>query len=348
MAKPRHSNDGIVTLRQVADRVGLSRGTVSAVLNDSPAAHAIPKHTKDRILAAAQDLNYRPNFFARSLRKKRTFTIGVIAEEIGDPYGAMVISGIESFLSSKKYFFLTVVHRHNPEMLQQYTSMLLARGVEGLITVDTSVTHTPSLPTVAVAGHRRMKGVTNIVLDHVQAAQDVLKHLLTLGHSKIAFLRGQPFSSDSAHRWQAICDTCSELGVSVSPQLTVELNGDDPSPNLGYQATRELLSRNLPFTALFAYNDISAIGAIRAIRESGRGVPEDVSVVGFDDIREAAYHLPSLTTVRQPLREMGEIAARTLVDRIEEQKEYPRDIAIRPELVVRESTAPPRNRHDPS
>ena len=129
----------------------------------------------------------------------------------------------------------------------------------------------------------------------------------------------------------------------MSPQLTVELNGDDSSPNLGYRATRELLSRKLPFTALFAYNDMSAIGAIRAIRESGRSVPEDVSVVGFDDIREAAYHLPSLTTVRQPLREMGELAARTLVERIETQKEYPREIAIKPELVVRESTAPPRS-----
>ena len=146
MARIRSSNNGIVTLRQVADRVGLSRGTVSAVLNDSPAARAIPKHTKERIRAAAEDLNYRPNFFARTLRNKRTFTIGVIAEEIGDPYGAMVISGIESFLSARKYFFLTVVHRHNPETLQQYTSMLLARGVEGLITVDTSVTQSPPLP----------------------------------------------------------------------------------------------------------------------------------------------------------------------------------------------------------
>src|SRR5207237_8836680 len=220
----RHSNNGIVTLRQVADRVRLSRGTVSAVLNDSPAARAIPKHTKDRILSAAQELNYRPNFFARSLRKKRTFTIGVIAEEIGDPYGAMVISGIESFLSSRKYFFLTVVHRHNPEMLQQYEGVLLARGVEGFITVDTSLTQPPPLPTVAVAGHRRMARVTNIVLDHVQAVQDVLKHLVGLGHRKIAFLRGQPFSSDSADRWRAICDACSDLGISMPSELTVQLN----------------------------------------------------------------------------------------------------------------------------
>jgi len=339
MAKARISSDGVVTLQQFAQHVGLSTGTVSAVLNDSPAARAIPKRTKDRILAAAQDLKYRPNFFARSLRNKRTFTIGVITEEIGDPYGAMVISGIEAFLSGRKYFFLTVVHRHNPEMLQQYTGMLLSRGVEGFITVDTSATQPPPLPTVAVAGHRSMKGVTNIVLDHVQAAQDVINHLVRLGHRNIAFLRGQPFSSDSADRWRAICDACSALGIRMQSELTVQLQGDDPSPNLGYQATKELLSRKPRFTALFTYNDIAAIGAIRAIRESGLRVPKDVSVVGFDDIREAAYHLPSLTTVRQPLRQMGEIAARTLVERIEGQKKYPSEIAIKPELVVRESTA---------
>jgi LacI family transcriptional regulator len=125
----------------------------------------------------------------------------------------------------------------------------------------------------------------------------------------------------------------------MQSELTVQLQGDDPSPNLGYQATKELLSRKPRFTALFTYNDIAAIGAIRAIRESGLRVPKDVSVVGFDDIREAAYHLPSLTTVRQPLRQMGEIAARTLVERIEGQKKYPSEIAIKPELVVRESTA---------
>ena len=340
MKKVRTSgNNGVVTLQQVAERVGLSKGTVSAVLNDSPAAKVIPKGTKDRILAAAQDLNYRPNFFARSLRNKRTYTIGVITEEIGDPYGAMVISGIEAFLSARKYFFLTVVHRHNPEMLQQYEGVLLARGVEGFITVDTSLTQPPPLPTVAVAGHRRIAGVTNIVLDHVQAVGDVLKHLAGLGHRNIAFIRGQAFSSDSADRWQAICQACSDMGISMQSELTVQLAEDDPSPNLGYRATRELLSRKRPFTALFAYNDISAIGAIRAIRESGLGVPQDVSVVGFDDIREAAYHLPSLTTVRQPLRNMGEIAAQTLVERIEGQKKYPSQIAVKPELVIRESTA---------
>src|SRR5437763_328110 len=209
--KPGQQSE-VITLKAVAQHIGLTPGTVSAVLNDSPSARSIPQATKNRIRAAAKELNYRPNFFARTLRNKRTFTIGVITEEIGDPYGAMVISGIEAFLSAREYFFLTVVHRHNPEMLEQYAELLLARGVEGLITVDTSLTHPPRLPTVAVAGHRRMTGVTNIVLDHVQAVQDVLKTLVGLGHRKIAFIRGQAFSSDSADRWRAICDACSELG----------------------------------------------------------------------------------------------------------------------------------------
>jgi len=122
--------------------------------------------------------------------------------------------------------------------------------------------------------------------------------------------------------------------------LTGQLQDDDPSPQVGYRVTKQLLSRSNSFTALFAYNDISAIGAIRAIQESGALVPGDISVIGFDDIREAAYHLPSLTTIRQPLRTMGEIAARTLLSRIEGREDYPAEIAIEPELIIRESTGP--------
>jgi LacI family transcriptional regulator len=328
----------VVTLKELAEHVGLTKGTVSAVLNESPSSKAIPQHTKDRILAAARELNYRPNFFARSLRKKRTYTVGVITEEIGDPYGGMVISGAEAFLSEQKYFFLTVAHRHDANLLQQYAGILVSRGVEGIITVDTSLSQTLPVPAVAIAGHKRVKGVTNIVLDHTRAAHLALEHLFELGHRDIAFVRGQPFSSDSADRWRAIEKTAAEIGIRIRPELTVQLDKDDPSPMHGHALVKNLMSRKHSFTALFAYNDISAIGAIRAILEAGLRVPEDVSVVGFDDIRDAAYHVPSLTTVRQPLRKMGEIAAQSLVERIEGRKEYPTEIAIEPELVVREST----------
>src|SRR6201997_1171620 len=133
--KPRPKHPKAITLKRVADHVGLTPGTVSSVLNDAPSSRSIPQRTKNRIVAAARELNYRPNFFAQSLRKKRSYMIGVIAEEIGDAYGSMVISGIEQCLRQKNYFFLTVIHRHDPTLLSQYSQLLIERGVEGIITV---------------------------------------------------------------------------------------------------------------------------------------------------------------------------------------------------------------------
>ncbi len=335
---PRH--EAKVTLKTIAEHLGLTPGTVSAALNDSPAARSIPSHTKNRIIEAAQALNYRPNFFARTLRLRRTYTIGVIAEEIGDAYGAMVISGIEEYLRKNDYFFLTVIHRHDPKLLQTYAQMLLTRGVEGFITTDTSIVEKLALPTVAVAGHERVEGVTNIVLDHKRAARLALEHLKKLGHEEIAFIKGQTVSSDSAVRWSAICEVAEELDILIRPELTIQLEGTDSTPGIGYPFAKQLLARKQPFTALFAYNDISAIGSIWAIKEAGLRVPEDISVVGFDDIPGAAYANPGLTTVRQPLIRMGQIAAQTVVDQIEGRGEYVPEIAIEPEFVVRESTGP--------
>jgi LacI family transcriptional regulator len=329
----------VITLKSVAQHLGLTPGTVSAVLNDSPSARSIPQETKNRIRAAAKELNYRPNFFARTLRNKRTYTIGVIAEEIGDSYSSPIISGIEQYLRKRDYFFLTVVHRHDPALLSRYSQLLSERGVEGIITVDTTVQEAPMLPTVAIAGHKKLKGITNIVLDHRRAAVLALNHLKDLHHERIAFMRGNPISSDSMDRWDAICQVAAEIGINIDPDLTVQINADDPTPMLGYPFTKQLLARQKPFTAIFAYNDISAIGAIRALQEQGLRVPQDISVLGFDDIPGAAFHNPSLTTVRQPLNRMGEVAAQTLLDRIEGKREYPSEIAIEPELVVRESTA---------
>lgn len=329
----------VITLKAVAQYLGLTPGTVSAVLNDSPSARSIPQETKNRIRAAAQELNYRPNFFARTLRNKRTYTIGVIAEEIGDSYSSPIISGIEQYLRQRDYFFLTVVHRHDPVLLNRYSQMLSERGVEGIITVDTTVQETPALPTVAIAGHKKLKGVTNIVLDHERAAVLALTHLKDLHHERIAFMKGNPISSDAKDRWEAICGVAGRMGLKIDPDLTVQIDADDPTPRLGYPFAHQLLGRQKPFTALFAYNDISAIGAIRAFQEKGLRVPQDISVMGFDDIPGAAFQTPSLTTVRQPLNRMGEVAAQSLLDRIEGKKEYPAEIAIEPELVVRESTA---------
>jgi LacI family transcriptional regulator len=231
-----------------------------------------------------------------------------------------------------------VAHRHDHNLLQTYSQMLLSRGVEGFITVDTSLRDAPSLPTVAVAGHRPLENVTNVILDHRKAALLGLEHLRGLGHKQIAILKGQAESSDSQVRWESICEVAQELGIEINPQRVVQLQGVDSTPELGYPFGKELLARRVPFTALFAYNDISAIGAMRALQEAGLRVPEDVSVVGFDDIASAMFCRPNLTTIRQPLKKMGRIAAETLLDRIEGNGEFTAEIAVEPELVIRKST----------
>ncbi len=341
--KPAVRKESRVTLKTLAQHLGLTPGTVSAALNDSAAARSLPEHTKRRILEAAREFNYRPNYFARSLRLRRTYTIGVIAEEIGDAYGALIISGAEAYLRKSNYFFFTVCHRHDQKVLQTYSQLLLSRGVEGFITTDTSVKVSLGRPTVAVSGHERVDGVTNIILDHKLAARLALRHLVELGHEEIAFLKGHPLSSDSAARWEAICEIAAELGIRIRPELTLQINSTVSTPHLGYPFAKELLARRQPFTALFAYNDVSAIGAMWAFREAGLRIPEDVSVVGFDDIPAAAFSEPGLTTVRQPLERMGELAAKTLVQQIEGRSESTSQITVEPELVVRASTGPARS-----
>ncbi len=337
--KKSGTKEKAVTLKAVAAHVGLSAGTVSSVLNDAPSAKHIPLQTRQRILAAARQLDYRPNFFARSLRKRRTHTIGVIAEAIGEPYGAGIIAGIESGVRSKSYFFLTGVHHHDRDLFERYSRLLLQRGAEGIITVDYNMPHSMPVPVVAIPGHTQEEGVTNIVLDHRHAAELALKHLKDLGHTKIAVFRGYEQSADAEYRWNAVNEVAQELGLTIDPDLVIRLDSMDATPNLGYPFGKKLLERKERFTALLAYNDISAIGAIRAFQEAGLKVPDDVSVIGFDDIPAAAFNHPSLTTVRQPLQRMGELAVEVLIDRIEDKGQPQSEVPVQPEIIVRESTA---------
>jgi DNA-binding LacI/PurR family transcriptional regulator len=252
-----------------------------------------------------------------------------------------VLSGIEDHLLEEGYFYFVVSHRHRADLIEEYPRLLQQRSVEGLIAVDTACQKGVLIPVVAVSGHREVEGVTNIVLDHARAAKLAMEHLAQLEHRKIAFIKGQEFSSDTEIRWEAERGAAKELGLEINERLVGQLDGESPSPEVGYGVTRKLLAMGEAFTALVAFNDISAIGAIRALREAGRRVPEDVSVVGFDDIQSAAFQNPGLTTVRQPLREMGVIAAETLLRRINAPAKtpYPKAITVEPELIVRESTA---------
>lgn len=335
--------DKFVSLRALAEYLQLSPATISVVVNDSPAAKAIPQRTKDRVLQAARKLNYRPNFFARSLSLKRGFTVGVLTPELSDGYHTLVMSGIGDHLISEGYFYFSAHHRHKPDLVEEYPRLLLSRGAEGILAIDTSLVHKLPVPVVAVAGHRKIPGVTNVVLDHRRAAELVLQHLYELGHRQIAFMRGQPFSSDSDDRWQNIAAVARDLGIEIHPELIIQLERDMASPELGYPVIQQLLHRRKHFTALVAFNDMSAIGAIRALRDADLSVPEDVSIVGFDDILAAAYHTPRLTTVRQPLRDMGETAARLLIQRLQ-GKRVRSQIMVAPQLIVRETTAAPNKR----
>jgi len=326
-----------VGLKKLAQHLGLNPATISVVLNDVP-GRTIPQATRDRIKAAAKEFNYQPSFLARSLRNRRTLTIGILVPELGDGYHTQVMGGIGDHLMEAGYFYFTAHHRHRENLVEEYGEMLLRRGAEALIAIDTALVHSYSVPVVAVAGHRTVEGITNIVLDHRFAAELALAHLHSLGHRRIAFIRGQTFSSDSDERWKNLVQVANEIGVPIDPQLTVQLDKDVSSPELGYPAMQRLLATRERFTALVSFNDMAAIGAMRALEDFGLQVPDDVSVIGFDDITVSAFSRPRLTTIRQPMANMGRIAAQCALNQLKGLEPFRKQITVEPELVVREST----------
>src|SRR5271154_2299909 len=344
MGKPK--SDGSIpkpaSLKTLAAYLNLDPATVSVVLNKVP-GRSIPEATRERLRAAALKFNYEPSFLARSLRSRRTMTIGILVPVLADGYHTEVMSGIGDQLLKENYFYFIAHHRHRPDLIEQYPRMLISRGAEGLIAIDTNLVRKIPLPVVAIAGHKRMSGVTNVVLDHRRAAELSLCHLYNLGHRTIAFMRGQPYSSDSDARWHGIVQVAQDLGLVIRPELTIQLKKDLTSPELGYPVVKQLLTHHRSFTAFLSFNDIAAIGCIRALHDVGLRVPQDVSVVGFDDIKEAAFQTPSLTTIRQPLHQMGALAVQTLLQQLgpANGREFPQ-IAVAPELIVRESTGPAR------
>jgi len=330
-----------VGLKELSAHLGLSPTTVSRVLNHAGGAFRIAPDTQKRVREAAAQFNYEPNAFARGLRQRRSFTIGVMVPEISEGYAATVLGGIEDALLQEEFFYFVVSHRHRPDLLEAYPRLLLSRSVEGIIAVDTPVLEELRVPVVAVSGHSRRNHVARIEIDHLTAVTLALRHLYDLGHRRIAFIKGQTFSSDTRVRWDAIRRVCSTLRLRMDPELAVQLEGTAPGSEPGFAATQKLLARGVHFTALFAFNDASAIGAIAALHDAGRHVPRDVSVIGFDDIAAAATVHPSLTTVRQPLRQMGQTAASHLLKLIRSgsREADQRSVQISPTFVKRHSTA---------
>ena len=332
-----------VTLKFIAEHLDLSPTTVSVVLTNSPLASTIAQPTKARIWEAVRKFQYRPNLFARYLHTKKTFSIAVLVPEIGDEFSAMLISGIESKLAEAKFNYFVESHRFAPQQIENSPDALMDRQVEGMIFINTPLGKQMPVPVVAISDITNAPGVTRIVIDNYQAMLLGLRHLKQLGHTRVAFFKGPEGNGDTEARWKAILHASSELGIEVRPELVTTMGTyfdavETSMAERGYEAANILMSKSRDFTALLAFNDGSAIGAMRAIQDAGLTVPGDVSVVGIDDIQIAGFVAPRLTTVRQPLKLMGEMAASTLLERIDGQK-VADETVIPPELVVRESTA---------
>jgi DNA-binding LacI/PurR family transcriptional regulator len=355
MAKGKDSKpSGHVNLRMLAEHLELSQTTVSLVLNNSPSAKSIPQETRNRVMEAATRLNYRPNYFARSLRQSRSMSVGVLAPDLSEGYFTRVMSGVVQELTSAHYFYFTACHDWKKELIEQYPRMLVERAVDGFLLLNTPADQiSVPVPVVAISAHSEVKNVTNIVLDHHKAVEQALTHLYSLGHRRIAFMRGPRAIPDSEYRWESIQLVAAEIGLKIDPAHVIRIDTEGWSmktgyhpmaPEIGFKPMKALLEKKRDFTAIFCFNDIAAIGAIRALKDAGLTVPGDVSVVGFDDIQSAAYSTPSLTTVRQPLLEMGQRGAKVLLERIANRDaEYAAEIVMEPEFIVRESTGPAPN-----
>lgn len=332
-----------VGLKTLSEYLDLSPATISLVLNQSPVAKSIPLVTRQRVIAAAKKFNYSPNALARSLRMKRTHTIGIIAPEHSEGYFTNLMMPIESYLIQAGYLYFTVSHLGKKDLLEEYSRLLMSRNVDGLLLINTRLSEELAIPTVSISGNSNFNSVTNVFLDHDAGARISVRHLYELGHRRIAFMKGQQNSLDAKPRWNALMKAAREIGLTVDPGLSLAVDHNSWSPDLGYPAVYELLGRTKDCTAIVCFNDHAAIGAIRAIADHGLRCPDDISVIGFDDISGAEYCIPRLTTVRQPLQQMGIQAAQILIERVEREDQVTaRNLRFEPELIVRESTGPVR------
>ena len=332
-----------ITLKKLAEHLGLSRTTISTILNDVPEATRFPQGTRQRVVESAKKLGYRPNYFARSLGSRRSCLIGVVAPDFGNGFEAAVLSGFERRLLNTGYTSLVATHLWSPDLLKRHVETLCDRGVEGLLLINSTPSESPGIPAVTICTDRCPIWSTRISIDNAFGIRKGINHLASLGHKEIAFIKGPEGSGDTQERWNAVLSTCKALGVRVDPRLTIQLGRLEPGTHqteAGRIAAEDLLRRDRPFTALVAFNDISALGAMTALREAGSKVPEDVSVMGFDDIEFASIAYPALTTIRQPLEEMGATAAELLLRKLANDESV-QNMRVRPELIVRSSTCPP-------
>jgi LacI family transcriptional regulator len=330
-------------LRDLAAYLGLSRTTVSLVLNDSPVAQGLTPETRERVLKAAAELNYKANYFARMLNNKRSHMVGVLAPELSSGYDSEIFNGIERLLIERDYLYFVSSHNWDTDRIRQRLEVFAERGAEGVILINTPVAAGSVLPLVSIGSLESDLPITHVTVDNAHGIRLALKHLHALGHREIAFIKGHTGSSDAESRWNACMAAMGGLGLRIHEENVVLLEriGDDGLSPIreGYVAGNQLLQASRKFTAVLAFNDLSAIGAINAFRDAGKRIPEEISVVGFDDVPAATIVHPSLTTIHQPLSRMGRLAATEILASIENTDLKPRRILIEPELVIRQSSA---------
>ena len=341
-----------VTLADIAAQAAVTSMTVSRVLNSNGYVHA---ETRERVLRVAREMNYRRNGLARGLKRQRTETVGMVIGDIANPFAAELSRGVREVLEERGYTLFICISEHNPKEDVEAFDSLADHRADGII-VATRASKTGNdrleelidsgIPISLIGRDFRHAHADLVTADHLRGGYDATRHLIQLGHKRIGFI-GVSLTQVRLRRFQGYLEALNEHGLAVEEQLIVGGRGQAEqmtgysTEEMGYDGMMKLLElRNRP-TAVFARNDFTAMGALNAIKRAGLRIPEDIALVGYDDIPLALHTSPTLTTVRQPTREQGRAAAQFLLSRIEGDREQPRsEKTFQCELVVRESTNP--------
>jgi LacI family transcriptional regulator len=330
-----------LTLEEIGRRAGVSRSTVSRVINNqdnvSPAA-------RQRVLEVIEETGYQPHAAARSLAAQRTRVIGLVIPRsvqafFADPYFPRLIQGIAQACNANDYTLSLFMFHSEAEERDLYPRVLSQGLVDGVI-ITSSLENDPLIPLLAksdrpfvLIGRPLIDApISYVDADNVVGVHNAVTHLIRLGRRRIGHIAGPDDTSVGRDRKRGYIEALRERGLPVEQELIVESDFTETS---GYQAAQKLMA--LGADAIFAVSDKVAFGALRALRDAGRSVPEDVSVVGFDDLEAAAISQPPLTTVRQPIRETGVAAVETLLDVMENGDATARRVILPTQLVIRES-----------
>jgi DNA-binding LacI/PurR family transcriptional regulator len=344
----------VTTIRDIARLSNCSPTTVSFVLNNHPQARNIPEVTRRRVFDAVEELDYVPNAYAKMLRQGNPHTIGVIAFDMTDPYCTTVLRGIGQYLNEHNFFYQLADVQNDLSLLGAFFQNARARNIEGILGIVNSLAIEPATlaeffgkRTIFVSIGRGMSGlkIQSVILNNLTGARLAVRHLYDLGHREIAFLLGPKVNEESQIRGDGIRATCRELGLACRDELIETIDEFPATPESGGRAIWRIMARRAPFTAVCCYDDMIAYGVIWELNRAGRGVPGEVSVIGFDDLWPSRVFNPPLTTIHQPMEEMGAEGAKLIVGLLTNSGKrlaQPTDeIVLEPTLIVRETTAPP-------